>query len=172
MSTTSTAILSTSSVITSVSPTNIKPNKPDPTEPLTVVADQNDISFCSPATSSSSTRSRATGVMEIRQAFERVREELENADSSSCSALDYVSNNGGKPHSIFNLPGHYHHVRMNSLDSMTSEEGGMSFPFGGGYGGGGPFGVRDNYGSITSLASSTSLISPQVRRRRKKKETL
>ena len=60
---------------------------------------------------------------------------------------------------------------MSSLDSNTSEDSSLPFGYGYGFGGvgyggyyGGPFGigVRDNYGSITSLASSTSLISPQV----------
>jgi len=49
---------------------------------------------------------------------------------------------------------------MSSLDSNTSGEDG-SFPYGGfGHYGIG-IGLRDHYGSITSLASSTSLISPQ-----------
>lgn len=127
-------------------------------------------------------RSVSAGVVEIRKAFERVKEELET--ESNChygregaggSLEDYKQH-----HSLFSLQQsvnnsaghHYHqHVRMSSLDSTTSEDSSLPFGFGFGYGGvgygsyyGGPFGigVRDNYGSITSLASSTSLISPQV----------
>ena len=66
---------------------------------------------------------------------------------------------------------------MSSLDSTTSDES-TSIPQtphyygsvnsllsgGGGHGGGsGGSNLKDHYGSITSLASSTSLISPQVR---------
>ena len=66
---------------------------------------------------------------------------------------------------------------MSSLDSTTSDES-SSIPQtphyygsvnsllsgGGGHGGGsGGSNLKDHYGSITSLASSTSLISPQVR---------
>ena len=127
------------------------------------------------------TRSVSAGVVEIRKAFERVKEELET--ESNC-ALDGQHDDypGYKQHSIFALQHQSSasslvsgHARMSSLDSTTSEDG---LPFGYGigssifasgfhygYGGyGGPFGigVRDNYGSITSLASSTSLISPQV----------
>ena len=74
------------------------------------------------------------------------------------------------------------HNRMSSLDSTASDES-SSIPTpsghnyygsvsslisgsagGGGHGGGGGGreNLKDHYGSITSLASSTSLISPQV----------
>lgn len=136
------------------------------------------------------------GVVEIRKAFERVREELET--ESNCSNLEELMGGSSssyacdelcaetyamfsKPHAIFSMPTssvgastasashhHGHHARMSSLDSNTSGEDG-SFPYFGSGGGFGSFGhyaigigVRDNYGSITSLASSTSLISPQV----------
>lgn len=122
-------------------------------------------------------RSVSAGVVEIRKAFERVKEELET--ESNCnygregaggSLEDYKQH-----HSLFSLQqpasSYHQHVRMSSLDSTTSEDSSLPFGFGYGFGGvgyggyyGGPFGigVRDNYGSITSLASSTSLISPQV----------
>jgi hypothetical protein len=154
--------------------------------------------------------------MEIRKAFERVKEELMETESNcnygggggqdlgvlgvvsgGMTLEDYKQQNSnnlfslqsGNNNNNNNSPspsgGHHHyhhqHVRMSSLDSTTSEDsslpyglyggcyGGFGSSFGGGgYGGGfysgpfGPFGVRDNYGSITSLASSTSLISPQV----------
>ena len=166
-------------------------------------------------------RSVSAGVMEIRKAFERVKEELMETESNcnygggggqdlgvlgvvsgGMTLEDYKQQNSnnlfslqsGNNNNNNNSPspsgGHHHyhhqHVRMSSLDSTTSEDsslpyglyggcyGGFGSSFGGGgYGGGGygggfysgpfgPFGVRDNYGSITSLASSTSLISPQV----------
>lgn len=127
-------------------------------------------------------RSVSAGVVEIRKAFERVKEELET--ESNCnygregaggSLDDYKQHHSlfSLQQSVNNSPGHHYHqhVRMSSLDSTTSEDSSLPFGFGFGYGGvgygsyyGGPFGigVRDNYGSITSLASSTSLISPQV----------
>ena len=159
-------------------------------------------------------RSVSAGVVEIRKAFERVKEELMETESNcnyggggqdlgvlgvvsgGMTLEDYKQQNSNNLFSMQsgnnnnnNSPspsgGHHHyhhqHVRMSSLDSTTSEDsslpyglyggcyGGFGSSFGGGgYGGGfysgpfGPFGVRDNYGSITSLASSTSLISPQV----------
>ncbi|XP_057366372.1 mucin-2-like [Daphnia carinata] len=156
-------------------------------------------------------RSVSAGVVEIRKAFERVKEELMETESNchygggqelgvvglvqgGNSLEDYKQNNhfslqSGNNNSPSPSSGHHHyhhqHMRMSSLDSTTSEDGSLPFGLygscyggfgsafggggggfgGGGYGGyyGGPFGigVRDNYGSITSLASSTSLISPQ-----------
>lgn len=166
-------------------------------------------------------RSVSAGVVEIRKAFERVKEELMETESnchygggqdlgvlglvsgglsledfkqqnSSLFSLQSGNNNNNNSPSPSGGGGHHHyhhqHVRMSSLDSTTSEDsslpyglyggcyGGFGSAFGGSssYGGGsgyggfyggpfGPFGVRDNYGSITSLASSTSLISPQVK---------
>lgn len=153
-------------------------------------------------------RSVSAGVVEIRKAFERVKEELMETESNchyggghelgmlgvvpgGNSLDDYKQNfslQSGSNNSPSPSSGHHHyhhqHMRMSSLDSTTSEDnslpfglygscyGGFGSSFGGGFGGGGyggfyggpfgPFGVRDNYGSITSLASSTSLISPQV----------
>lgn len=153
-------------------------------------------------------RSVSAGVVEIRKAFERVKEELMETESNchygggqelgvvglvhgGNSLEDYKQNNhfslqSGNNNSPSPSSGHHHyhhqHMRMSSLDSTTSEDNSLPFglygscyagfgsAFGGGGGGGygsyyggpfGPFGVRDNYGSITSLASSTSLISPQ-----------
>ena len=109
------------------------------------------------------------GVVEIRKAFERVKGQLE---TESCSNMDLPSEEpgAGKPHGIFSLQNfgnfahcgsssYHHHGRMSSLDSTNSDDGSFSF---GSYGGHFGIGVKDNYGSITSLASSTSLISPQV----------
>ena len=131
--------------------------------------------------SSRSSKSMA-GVVEIRKAFERVRGELETESSSNMdlpmglNAHDELSSetfNIFKPHGIFSMSSNSnfasnsscstsYHTRMSSLDSNTSGEDG-SFPYGGfGHYGIG-IGLRDHYGSITSLASSTSLISPQVR---------
>ena len=58
----------------------------------------------------------------------------------------------GRPHS-----GTSGHARMSSLDSSASEDGHL-----GGGSTASPTTARDHYGSITSLASSTSLISPHV----------
>jgi hypothetical protein len=55
---------------------------------------------------------------------------------------------------------------MSSLDSTTSEESSIPTPhFHGSVSSltSGHGGLKDHYGSITSLASSTSMISPQVR---------
>ncbi|XP_043240732.1 serine/arginine repetitive matrix protein 2-like [Amphibalanus amphitrite] len=56
----------------------------------------------------------------------------------------------GRPHS-----GNSGHTRMSSLDSSASEDGHLT-----GGSTASPTTARDHYGSITSLASSTSLISP------------
>lgn len=142
-------------------PVPLGDSKPTSSSSLSAMVDPIENISPASASSASSSRSRAVGVLDIRQAFERVKEEL----MESADAEDYIQMYGNsKPHGIFNVSGHHHfqHVRMSSLDSMTSEDG--SIPFGMfGVGMGQAFGgVRDNYGSITSLASSTSLISPQV----------
>jgi len=65
---------------------------------------------------------------------------------------------------LFGLsPGHH---RMSSLDSTTSDESSIPTPHNS-FGSvssliSGQNNLKDHYGSITSLASSTSLISPQV----------
>ena len=121
---------------------------------------------------------------DIRKAFERVKTELETESSSnmelpsgsfSCSSRSgsrdelYGPDYSYKAHGIFSLQGnsqavHPHltgyHVRMSSLDSTNSDDGSSSFSLSSCFSYG--IGVRDNYGSITSLASSTFLISPQV----------
>ena len=119
---------------------------------------------------------------DIRKAFERVKTELETESSSnmeletapfSCSSRSGSRDELRSPdcsykaHGIFSLTNpqaaHSHltgyHARMSSLDSTNSDDGSFSLPSCFSYG----IGVKDNYGSITSLASSTSLISPQVR---------
>ena len=94
---------------------------------------------------------RAVSVNDIRRAFEKAEKSLSNSGTPKHLGLATPSN----------------HNRMSSLDSTTSEESTIQTPhFHGsvssltsGHGGG----LRDHYGSITSLASSTSMISPQVR---------
>jgi len=90
-------------------------------------------------------RKRTISVNDIRKAFETPED-----------AVDSYSTEAGKgsPPELLSPPSA--HFRVSSFDSTTSEESstpGTSFlssvP-------------RDPYGSITSLASSTSLISPQV----------
>ncbi|XP_037081647.1 splicing factor, arginine/serine-rich 19-like [Pollicipes pollicipes] len=62
----------------------------------------------------------------------------------------------GRPHGA---PASSGHARMSSLDSTFSEDGpGLLLSGGGSMAS--PTSTRDHYGSITSLASSTSLISP------------
>ena len=181
------AIASTE-VTATPSPPSVAPPPPPPTsEPPQLQQQQAEPilpASPSPLPSSSSisgsTRQRSKSgngavVVEMRKAFERVKEELMEETSTPDESC--------KPHGIFSLsssslssafhhpwnmnhhhlhhPHYYHHTRMSSLDSTTSED--MPQPFAFQHGAYGiPFGVRDNYGSITSLASSTSLISPQV----------
>lgn len=120
---------------------------------------------------------------DIRKAFERVKTELETESNSNMeipaagSSFSCSSRSGSrdelfspdcsyKAHGIFSLSNsqsaHPHltgyHARMSSLDSTNSDDGSFSLPSCFSYG----IGAKDNYGSITSLASSTSLISPQV----------
>ncbi len=84
--------------------------------------------------------------------------------SSSSSPSDGGGGGGGGRSRVMSL---VEHARVSSVDSSTSDE--SSFP--GGYTAGGfpgypsslmGSGMRDFGGSVTSLASSTSLISPQV----------
>ena len=109
-------------------------------------------------------RSVSAGVVEIRKAFERVKEELET--ESNCNYGQFGKRQFGKlqaaPLAIFApaarlfvpLPAPTRpHVFAGLEDS--------SLPFGYGYGFVG-VGYGGYYGGITSLASSTSLISPQV----------
>ena len=94
---------------------------------------------------------RAVSVNDIRRAFEKAELSLSNIGmgSSKRSGLSTPSS----------------HNRMSSLDSTTSEESSIPTPHF--YGSvssltSGHTGLKDHYGSITSLASSTSMISPQV----------
>ena len=92
---------------------------------------------------------RAVSVNDIRRAFEKAEKSLSNYGTPTRSGLSTSSS----------------HNRMSSLDSTTSEESSIPTPhfhgsvssLASGHGG-----LRDHYGSITSLASSTSMISPQV----------
>merc|ERR1712123_497353 len=93
---------------------------------------------------------RAVSVNDIRRAFEKAEQSLDTSGTAKVSGLSPPSSS---------------HNRMSSLDSTTSEESSIPTPhFHGsvssltsGHGGG----LRDHYGSISSLASSTSVISPQ-----------
>merc|ERR1712241_1532537 len=91
---------------------------------------------------------RAVSVNDIRRAFEKAEQSLSNSGTPKRLGLATPSS----------------HNRMSSLDSTTSEESSIPTPhFHGSVssltsGHGGP---KDHYGSITSLASSTSMISPQ-----------
>jgi len=93
---------------------------------------------------------RAVSVNDIRRAFEKAEQSLSNSGTPKRSGLSTPSS----------------HNRMSSLDSTTSEESSIPTPhFHGsvssltsGHGGDR---LKDHYGSITSLASSTSMISPQ-----------
>jgi len=94
-------------------------------------------------------------VQDIRRAFEKAEQSLSSAMTSTA---------GGAASSA---PGHH---RMSSLDSTTSEESGCMLVASAPYGSvssllsghAGSSNLKDHYGSISSLASSTSLISPQV----------
>lgn len=93
---------------------------------------------------------RAVSVNDIRRAFEKAELSLSNIGIGSSKRSDMST-----PTS---------HNRMSSLDSTTSEESSIPTPHF--YGSvssltSGHTGLKDHYGSITSLASSTSMISPQ-----------
>lgn len=99
---------------------------------------------------------RCVSVNDIRRAFEKAEQSLTTSLSNKTGSSS--SSSGGL--SIAPC-----HNRMSSLDSTTSEESSIPTPH---YYGSvssllsGHSNVKDHYGSITSLASSTSLISPQV----------
>ena len=96
-------------------------------------------------------------VNDIRRAFEKAEQSLSQGGSGQGTPKRHtMSSSGG-------------HNRMSSLDSTTSsEESSIPTPhfhgsvssLASGHGGDR---LKDHYGSITSLASSTSMISPQVR---------
>ena len=92
---------------------------------------------------------RAVSVNDIRRAFEKAEQSLSNSGTPKRLGLATPSS----------------HNRMSSLDSTTSEESSIPTPhFHGSVSSltSGHGGLKDHYGSITSLASSTSMISPQV----------
>ena len=100
---------------------------------------------------------RAVSVNDIRRAFEKAEQSLSHSGSS-----------GKRPGPSMSMSGCSSHNRMSSLDSTTSsEESSIPTPhfhgsvtsLASGHGGDR---LKDHYGSITSLASSTSMISPQV----------
>ena len=93
---------------------------------------------------------RAVSVNDIRRAFEKAEQSLSNSGTPKRLGLATPSS----------------HNRMSSLDSTTSEESSIPTPhFHGSVSSltSGHGGLKDHYGSITSLASSTSMISPQVK---------
>ncbi len=119
-------------------------------------------------------------VNDIRRAFEKAEQSLSQsmATSSDCGGSPCSSSSGGhllrgsqgnKAGSSSSSSGGLSapsHNRMSSLDSTTSEESSIPTPHY--YGSvssllsGQTSNLKDHYGSISSLASSTSLISPQV----------
>ena len=92
---------------------------------------------------------RCVSVNDIRRAFEKAEQSLQQAAAKGYSGMSPC------------------HNRMSSLDSTNSDEssiptpqhcyGSVSSLFSGH-----STNMRDHYGSISSLASSTSMISPQV----------
>ena len=92
---------------------------------------------------------RCVSVNDIRRAFEKAEQSLQQAAAKGYSGMSPC------------------HNRMSSLDSTNSDESSIPTPQHC-YGSvssliSGQTNMRDHYGSISSLASSTSLISPQVR---------
>ena len=103
----------------------------------------------SAAGSTSGSNRRCVSVNDIRRAFEKAEQSLQAAAK-------------GLPYEMSPC-----HNRMSSLDSTNSDESSIPTPQHC-YGSvsslisGQTNNMRDHYGSISSLASSTSLISPQV----------
>ena len=98
---------------------------------------------------------------DIRRAFEKAEQSLSHGSGGSGTGTPKRSGLGVSSSG---------HNRMSSLDSTTSsEESSIPTPhfhgsvssLASGHGGDR---LKDHYGSITSLASSTSMISPQVSR--------
>ncbi len=120
---------------------------------------------------------RCVSVHDIRRAFEKAEQSLSQsiAASSDCGSGGSPASGPalkvGKAGSSSSSSGGFgsapSHNRMSSLDSTTSDESSIPTPHY--YGSvssllsGQANNVKDHYGSISSLASSTSLISPQVR---------
>ena len=123
--------------------------------------DHNDSLRLEPLSCSSFCRNnrRAVSVNDIRRAFEKAEQSLSHSGAPSSSS----SRHPGMPGAVTGS-----HARMSSLDSSTSsEESSLPTPhFHGSVSslasGQGGDRLRDHYGSITSLASSTSMISPHV----------
>ena len=122
---------------------------------------------------------RCVSVNDIRRAFEKAEQSLSQSmaassdcgasspgTSSSTTALRGAQGKAGSSSSSSGGLSAPSHNRMSSLDSTTSEESSIPTPHY--YGSvssllsGPTSNLKDHYGSISSLASSTSLISPQV----------
>ncbi|KAG8228324.1 hypothetical protein J437_LFUL009369 [Ladona fulva] len=93
---------------------------------------------------------RSVSVNDIRKAFEKV--ELSVAANGKTSSVTRT-----KGTAVTTV-----HTRVSSLDSTTSEDSSMQTPAHYGSANNLASNHRDQFGSVTSLASSTSLISPQV----------
>jgi len=101
---------------------------------------------------------RCVSVNDIRRAFEKAEQSLSESVKGGGGAGS-ISGSG-----LFGLSPSHH--RMSSLDSTASDESSIPTPHNC-FGSvssliSGQTNLKDHYGSITSLASSTSLISPQV----------
>lgn len=116
-------------------------------------------------TGSGSSTKRSVSVNDIRKAFEKAEIAVNSYGREESSPAEGSGKNGNsKDGGALALPAA--HFRVSSFDSTTSEESSAATPAGM-YGSSNSLvssAPRDPYGSITSLASSTSLISPQVRR--------
>jgi hypothetical protein len=111
-------------------------------------------------TSSMSSTKRSVSVNDIRKAFEKAEQAV---NSYGRDDNDGSMGKVGKDSAAILSPPSAH-FRVSSFDSTTSEESSATTPAGI-YGSVNSLlssATRDPYGSITSLASSTSLISPQV----------
>ncbi|XP_071449321.1 uncharacterized protein [Hetaerina americana] len=97
---------------------------------------------------------RSVSVNDIRKAFEKTELTVSTNGKSSTVARSKVS-------STTTNAGTAVHTRVSSLDSTTSEDSNMPIPAHYGSVNNLASNHRDQFGSITSLASSTSLISPQ-----------
>lgn len=91
---------------------------------------------------------RSVSVNDVRKTFEKP----EPSGPPSTGRMIKSGSLTTPPSAFTGMNGH--HIRVSSLDSTTSDDGPYSFSTNL---------LREQFGSITSLASSTSLISPQVR---------
>ena len=110
---------------------------------------------------------RAVSVNDIRRAFEKAEQSLSHSGGGGGGTPKRSGMSGSSMTGVVGS-GSSSHNRMSSLDSTTSsEESSIPTPhfhgsvtsLASGHGGDR---LKDHYGSITSLASSTSMISPQV----------